>query len=95
MYEVGCSLEDDGVGQFNASGVADCLDSCRAIRDRIGSAHNGAHRQRGFATYCLEVSEAHGFLPPRAKSGGDEVSLLRVDVGVRFDREGGVVSLEA
>ena len=86
VYEIGCSLEDDGVGQFNASSVADCLDARPAIRNRIRRTHHGAHWQSALATYRLEISKAHGSLATGANGGGEEVCrLLRVQgVGVRF-----------
>ena len=64
VYEVGCSLEDDGVGQFNASGIAGCLDACPAIRDGIRRTHNRAHWQCALVAYRLKVSKAHGFFGP-------------------------------
>ena len=84
MYEIGCGLENDGVGQFNASGVAVCLDARRAFGNRICRTHNRAHWQCALATYRLEVSEAHSFSGrPRANGGGGvEVSLLGIYVGV-------------
>ena len=85
VYEIGCSLEDDGVGQLNASSVADCLDACPAIRNRIRGTHHGAHWQCALATYRLEISKAHGSLATGANGGGDEMCRYFVEgVGVKL-----------
>lgn len=41
VHEVGSGLENDGVGQLNAAGVAGRLDTCLA-RDGRGRADDGA-----------------------------------------------------
>ncbi len=60
MHRVGGALEDDGVGELDAPGVAVRLDAGRA-RDRGRRPHQRAQWDRRPPTYRLEVAKAHEF----------------------------------
>lgn len=59
MHEIGGALKDDGVGQFDASGVAVGLDAGPGAQDGRRRADKGTQRQGALSTYFLKVSKAH------------------------------------
>ena len=82
VHEVGRGLEDDGVGQLDAAGVA-CRFDARGARQRRHGAHEGAQRQRRALADPVKVAEAHCCRRSGAGSSSEILKSIRGAGGCR------------